>query len=198
MNSIALAKEKLRAEALARRREISAAARKSASARIAANFTARFQPRPGSVVAGYWPLPDEADIRALMSALADGGCEIALPVVLGPGEPLEFRKYVAGDDLRDAAFGTKVPAPGQPVLRPDIVIVPMLAFDAQGYRLGFGKGYYDRTLARLRAPGAGVAAPLAVGVAFDSGRLDAVPHDRFDQRLDWIVTECEVLAIDPH
>ena len=140
---------------------------------------------PGSVVSAYWPLPGEIDPRPLMVELAARGARLALPVIVARGSPLIFRAWQAGDALEPRAFGLMEPSESAPVHVPDILLVPLLAIDPDGNRLGFGKGYYDRTLAGLRAAGA----PLAVGLAYAAQMVVAVPVDEFDQPLDWIVTE---------
>ncbi|SDM13607.1 5-formyltetrahydrofolate cyclo-ligase [Maricaulis salignorans] len=140
---------------------------------------------PGSVVSAYWPLPGEMDPRPLMAALEARGACLALPVVIGAGHPLEFREWRSGDPLQRRAFGLMEPRENAPQLVPDILLVPLLAIDPDGNRLGFGKGYYDRTLAGLRACGA----PVAVGLAYEAQWVAAVPVDEFDQPLDWVVTE---------
>ncbi|WP_339742498.1 5-formyltetrahydrofolate cyclo-ligase [uncultured Maricaulis sp.] len=139
---------------------------------------------PGAVVSGYWPLPGEIDPRPLMVALAERGARLALPVIVAPGSPLIFRAWQPGDALEPRAFGLMEPSARAPELVPDILLVPLLAIDPDGNRLGFGKGYYDRTLAGLRA----AAAPLAVGLAHEAQMVAAVPVDEFDQPLDWVVT----------
>ena len=137
------------------------------------------------VVSGYWPMAGEIDVRPLMTRLVELGFACALPVVAAPGRPLDFRRWRPGQDLIEGPFGTRHPEPGEPELRPDIVLAPLLAFDDLGTRLGWGGGYYDRTLKALGHRGP----VLAVGVAFAAQRVDAVPHAPHDRRMDWIVTE---------
>lgn len=140
---------------------------------------------PGWVVSGYWPMRDELDVRRLLTALHEEDMQIALPIVQGRGKPLLFRRWRPGDQLVPAAFGLSEPPADAPELVPRVVLAPLLAVDAQGNRLGFGAGYYDRTLEKLRAGG-----PVAaVGVAFEAQRVAEVPHDERDQPLDWVVTE---------
>ena len=110
-----------------------------------------------------------------------------LPVVAGPAAPLIFRRWEPGADLVASAFGVMQPGPSAAAARPHIVIVPLLSFDDFGYRLGYGGGYYDRTLEVLRSDGGGRV--IAAGAAFAGQRVDSCPHGPFDQRLDWIVTE---------
>lgn len=147
---------------------------------------------PGWVVSGYWPLRDELDIRRLLTVLHGEGMRLALPIVQGRGKPLLFRRWRPGDELVPAGFGLSEPPPEAPELVPRIVLAPLLAVDAQGNRLGYGAGYYDRTLEWLRAHGPVVA----VGVAFEAQRVAEVPHDERDAPLDWIVTEQGAYRVD--
>ncbi len=146
----------------------------------------------GCAVSAYWPIGSELDPRALMRLLHERGHPVCLPVVTGTGRPLVFRAWAPGDTLEPAGFGTQAPTTGQPELTPRVLLVPMLAFDRDGYRLGYGGGLYDRTLGKLRAEG-GVT---AVGLAFAAQEVPAVPRDASDQHLDWIVTESEAIAIE--
>ncbi len=147
----------------------------------------------GCVVSAYWPIGSEIDPRPLMQRLHDDGHPIALPVITEDSAPLLFRAWRPEDPLEPAGFDTRVPLENQPELTPRILIVPMLAFDRSGHRLGYGGGFYDRTLARLRESGAGPV--LAVGVAYTAQEVAEVPRDGSDQPVDWIVTESEALQI---
>lgn len=153
--------------------------------RLAESFLATIPLAPGATVSGYWPFADEIDPRPLMVALCARGHPLCLPVAKA-GEPLSFRAWTPGSELEAGVFDTRVPPPQSPVLRPDCLIVPLLACDREGTRLGYGGGYYDRTLAGLRR---GPGAVLAVGVAYQDQRVDAVPRAPYDERLDWVVTE---------
>jgi 5-formyltetrahydrofolate cyclo-ligase len=140
--------------------------------------------RAPGVVSGYYPMEGEIWPLPLMSALRSRGHSLALPVMQGKADPLLFRAWAPGDPLLPGVWGIRQPAPDRTVVLPDILLVPLLAFDAGGYRLGYGGGYYDRTLRHLRA-----AKPiLAVGLALDELEVDAVPHLDYDERLDWIRT----------
>ncbi|MEE8444972.1 MAG: 5-formyltetrahydrofolate cyclo-ligase [Alphaproteobacteria bacterium] len=138
-----------------------------------------------AVVAGYWPLRDEFDVRALLGDLHGEGLACALPVVSGPDLPLLFRRWRPGDRLTEGGFGIAEPASDRPEVRPLVLLVPLLGVDGAGRRLGYGKGYYDRTLADLRAAGPVVA----IGVCFEAQRVREVPAESHDQRLDWVLTE---------
>jgi len=184
--NIATDKATLRRAALARRH---AAAKHSAHAAdsLRAQFLSAIPLPPGAVVSGFWPMGDEIDLKPLLAQLHASGHPIGLPVVVKKGEPLIFRQWHPGMALVSGGFGTEVPPPNAPDVEPQVLIVPLLAFDAEGYRLGYGGGFYDRTLDKLRTGGA--ADPLAVGVAFSAQHVARVPRDEFDQPLDWIVTE---------
>ncbi len=145
---------------------------------------------PPGVLAGYWPMAGEADIRRLMGR-ASARHDLCLPVVVGQDMALVFRAWRPGDALEDGVFSTMVPPPCRPERRPDILLVPLLAFDRRGYRLGYGGGYYDRSLACLRA-GKDI---LAIGIAFSLQEADVLPAEETDQPLDIIVTEKEEIVI---
>jgi 5-formyltetrahydrofolate cyclo-ligase len=120
-----------------------------------------------------------------MTALEARGHGLCLPVVVGRGRALAFRRWRTGEALIEGAYGAQVPANGAEVCTPTVLLVPLLAFDRAGYRLGYGGGFYDRTLAGLRAQ----APVLAVGLAYAGQEMPAVPREATDQPLDWLVTE---------
>jgi 5-formyltetrahydrofolate cyclo-ligase len=139
-------------------------------------------------IAAYWPMAGELDVVALMQSLWERGQSCALPVVVKKKAPLSFRKWEPGDKLIAGPHGTLHPSEQALLIVPDLVLVPLLAFDRTGGRLGFGGGYYDRTLVALP--------PVCkVGVAFDEQEVDLVPTDHLDQRMDWIVTPTRVIQI---
>ncbi len=141
-------------------------------------------------VAGYIAIRDEIDPGPALTALLKQGVRLCLPVVVGPGQPLAFRAWAPGDALEPGSLGTLHPANG-PLVEPDLLIVPLLAFDRHGYRLGYGGGFYDRTLSCLRAR----RRAYAVGFAFSGQEMDEVPRGPTDQRLDAVATETGVLHI---
>jgi 5-formyltetrahydrofolate cyclo-ligase len=175
-------KAELRAEARARRRALWRASR-GAAEQAAANL-------PRDVLAGigaaslYSPMRDEMDCGPLVRRLEQAGVRILLPAVVGPAQPMEFREWTEASLMPDAA-GLLAPPPAAAAVRPDLVVVPLLAWDSGGHRLGYGGGYYDRTLAHLRATGP----VLAVGLAFEGQRIEDLPHEPHDQKLDAILTE---------
>ena len=185
-DEIALAKRGLRIDCEARRETACHHAGATAGASAAKHFFGAIGVPAGCVVSGYWPMRHEFDVRPLLETFHARGHVCALPLVVGKGQPLEFRVWSPGASLVEAAFGTRVPADNADVVTPTLLLTPMLAFDARGYRLGYGGGFYDRTLDGLRASG---LTPLAVGCAFHGQRIDRVPVNATDQRLDWVVTE---------
>lgn len=141
----------------------------------------------GNVVAGYWALADEVDvIPAMTHVMEECGVRCALPVVAQNNEPLIFRAWQPGDELDSGGFGTHHPKADTEELTPDVLLVPLLAFDMTGYRMGWGGGFYDRTLEKLRRASNSIC---AVGVAYAGQEFDKVVRDRYDQPMDWIVTE---------
>jgi 5-formyltetrahydrofolate cyclo-ligase len=144
---------------------------------------------PGTIVSGFWPMRDEIDIRPLLSVLHAEGRQLALPVVTAKGQPLIFRAWVPGQALVPGVFGTMAPSPDAAPLDPDILLVPLLGFGRDGRRLGYGGGFYDRTLAASRA-----AKPVrAVGVAFAGQEMDDIPVEPWDEPLDAVLTEAGVV-----
>jgi len=140
-------------------------------------------PQKPFVVSGFSSLPDEFRVWPLLRRLHGEGHALAMPVMQGKGLPLVFRAWAPGDAMDKAVWGIAEPKADKPVLEPDIVLVPLLAFDATGWRLGYGGGYYDRTLRGLRAR----KSIVAIGLAYDESQVDAVPHLDYDERLDWVL-----------
>lgn len=178
------AKAELRRRASQTRRTLSDAARMDGARRVASTGLGFLSHRAGAVVSGYHPLGNELDPRALLARLAGEGNPIVLPITPKSRSRLTFRAWKPGDPLVEGLFGVREPAETAPLREPAILLVPLLAFDAAGHRLGYGAGYYDRTLSDLRAKGPA----MAIGLAFAEQQVDSVPHDRYDQRLDWILT----------
>jgi 5-formyltetrahydrofolate cyclo-ligase len=141
-------------------------------------------PSRQGVVSGFASMPDEINIWPLLRRLHGAGVGLALPVVTGKARLLVFRAWAPGDAMDKGVWGIPEPKADKPEVEPDILLVPLLAFDARGHRLGYGGGFYDRSLAALRA-----RKPIAaVGLAYDEQKVDAVPHLDYDQRLDWVLT----------
>jgi 5-formyltetrahydrofolate cyclo-ligase len=175
-------KTALRAEARARRARLP----RSGFAEALASHAADLNLPAGAVVAGYFPIRDEADPRALMSALAARGHPLALPAII-PGQPLVFRAWKMGDAMRANAQAFNIPEPLESAaeVTPAVVLVPLLAFDATGHRLGYGGGYYDRTLERFDRVS-------AIGVGYSGQEISAVPREPHDRALDALITETGV------
>lgn len=156
-----------------------------AGRRLAEHFPDSAWPSVGTVVAGYRPIRDEIDPTPLMETFFCEQAQLCLPCVAGPGQPLIFRAWQPGDDFVRGAFGVEEPTPDSPECKPLLILAPLLAFDEAGRRLGYGAGFYDRTIEALRKHN-----PVTVvGLAYEAQRLKSVPVDRHDIALDWIVTE---------
>jgi 5-formyltetrahydrofolate cyclo-ligase len=186
--SIEETKAALRREALARRDRLPADLRAAAAQAIAARVFPLALP-PGSIVSGFVPMKSEIDPLPLMRALADAGVRLALPAVAGRGKPLLTRAYAFGDTLASGPWGIQEPGPDAPEVFPDLLLVPLLAFDRRGRRIGYGAGYYDMTIAALRAK----KPVTAVGIAFTAQEVAEVPTTPRDVRLDLVLTEAEVI-----
>jgi len=171
-----------RAEAFATREEMGAVAAATT------HLLAEIGPARGHVISGYLAMRTELDPLAAMTALHGDGARICVPVMAGRGLPLDFREWTPEAPMIDGPFGAKIPAGGE-WLVPDTLIVPLVAFDARCNRLGYGGGFYDRTLARLKMGG-----PVrAIGFAFAAQGLPQVPAEATDVALDCIVTERGVI-----
>jgi 5-formyltetrahydrofolate cyclo-ligase len=181
-------KATLRREALARREALPAEIRAAAGKAIAARPFPIAVP-PGAVVSGFMPMKSEINPVPLMRALADAGATLALPVVAGRGKPLVMRAFALGDALAAGVWGIREPKPDAPEVLPDILLVPLLAFDRGGHRVGYGAGYFDMTITALRAR----KAVVAVGLAYAAQEIDAVPFTPRDARLDLVLTEREAI-----
>jgi 5-formyltetrahydrofolate cyclo-ligase len=183
-------KEQLRAEAKAARARIAPEGAAAAARAVRDRVLASKLVPGGAVVSGFWPIGDEFDPRPLMEALAAKGHRLCLPVVVGRGRPLAFRAWAPGDPLERAGFGLSVPRWDAPPVIPRFLIVPLLAFDRRGFRVGYGAGYFDRTIAELRAHVPGL---FALGVGFATQEAADVPALAHDQRLDAVATEAYLI-----
>jgi 5-formyltetrahydrofolate cyclo-ligase len=181
-------KEILRLRMAAARRE--AGRKRPDAGKHAARVFMDHAPLPeGAVVSLYHPMKDELDTKPLAEALLERGFTIALPVTPKKRGPLTFRAFRDGDPLQPDRYGIMTPAAEAPEVRPMLLVTPLLAFTREGARLGYGGGYYDRTLEALRAE----SDILAVGYAYAAQEVEHLPATRRDQRLDWIVTEREAI-----
>ncbi|WP_244487634.1 MULTISPECIES: 5-formyltetrahydrofolate cyclo-ligase [unclassified Aureimonas] len=175
---------RVRAAALARRDALGDEARIEASLTVAGLLGEALDFDPGTIVSGFLPIRSEIDLRPLMARLADRGARLCVPAIVG-GE-LEFRQLVRGEPLVPQGFGTLAPGEGAAVLDPQLMLVPLSAFDRRCHRIGYGRGYYDRAIEAIRRRG---GAPRLVGVAFAAQEVETVPTEDHDVALDMIATE---------
>ncbi|MDR2636919.1 MAG: 5-formyltetrahydrofolate cyclo-ligase [Zoogloeaceae bacterium] len=175
-------REEMRKNAIQARERLSAGEVEAFSARIVAHLLHHFPQAPGASIAFCWPVRNEPDIRAAIHAWREAGASAALPVVLAPGKPLVFRRWTPQTALLPDRHGIPCPA-DTPEVVPDVLIIPLNAFDAAGYRLGYGGGFFDRTLAVLEPR------PLVIGAGFELGRVADIHPEAHDQPLDWLFTE---------
>ena len=181
-------KESLRNATLARRDVMPAEARQHAAEAIAARpFPVAIT--PGMTVSGFMPLKSEINPLPLMKMLAGAGARLALPAIAGRGKPLIMRAYAFGDEFARGQWGIREPKPEQPEVFPDVLLVPLACFDRAGQRIGYGAGYYDMTIHRLRT----MKKVVAVGVAFALQEIARVPATDRDERLDLVLTENEII-----
>ena len=170
---------------IAARTAIGAQLRHSWSAEIARRLSALLDRLPGRVVGLYWPHKAEFDPRPLADNLIAQGRSVALPAIVDRRGPLEYRAWQSDAEMENGTFG--IPAPkARQVLRPDTLVVPLVGFDAANYRLGYGGGYFDRTLAALDPR------PVAIGVGFEASRIATIFPQPHDIALDYIVTEAQL------
>jgi 5-formyltetrahydrofolate cyclo-ligase len=184
MTDLTALKAALRKEVYARRRAAHADGASDAAQAAKDHFLASRLHTGAGVVSGYRPIRTEIDPTPLMETLHAAGHRLCVPVIQGAGLPLKFREWIPGAEMVAGEFGAQVPATGD-WLEPQLLIAPLVAFDANGWRLGYGGGFYDRSLEGLRAK----RRTLAVGFAYAAQQVDAVPRDPTDQQLDAIVTE---------
>lgn len=177
-------KAALRKERLALRDALAPEARLEKSLAISA-FGEALSFDPGTVISGFLPIRSEADIRPLLDALGKRGARLCLPVVLDR-ETIAFRGLSRETELVDTGFGTRGPGPGAEVMDPDLLLMPLSAFDSAGNRIGYGAGHYDRAIDRLRKKG---RMPRLIGIAFDCQEVASVPAEPHDVGLSAIITE---------
>ncbi len=187
----ALTKDQARSLYRAVRSHIGEDYAEKAAAALVKRFTKAITVQPGMVVAGYMPVRGEMNVLPLLHALDACDISLALPVVSAPAMPLLFRAWQPNAQLQTNRYNIQEPEDSAPVVIPDIILVPLLACDREGGRIGYGKGFYDVTLAHLRQA---EKKPLAVGVGYHVQLADTrLPCDAHDQRLDRIVTEKAVI-----
>ncbi len=181
-------KATLRAAALAARDALSSEHRAAAAQAIAARGLP-IEIMPGAVVAGYSPIRSEIDPAPLLRKLAAPGVQLALPAIMADDQPLKFRAWAFNDRLRRGRLGILEPPPNAAEIVPDILLVPLAAFDRLGHRIGYGAGHYDRTLQQLRE----LKVITAIGLAFAAQEVEAVPALLHDVALDYVLTETQML-----
>jgi 5-formyltetrahydrofolate cyclo-ligase len=184
------AKADLRREMAARRDALPPDVRSAAAEAIAAR-PFPLPMAPGLVVSGFMPMRSEINPLPLMKTLAEAGVQLALPVTGRRGEPLVMRAWRWGEPLDSGVWGIREPKPEAPQVDPDVLLVPLLAFDRAGGRLGYGGGYYDLTLARLRS----CKAVMTVGLAYAIQEIARVPTTPHDATLDLVLTEQEIIDL---
>jgi 5-formyltetrahydrofolate cyclo-ligase len=188
--SVETAKAEMRATAQSHRDALPADERKAAAEAIAARKFP-LAVAPGVIVSGFMPLKSEINPLPLLQKLAEAGARLALPAIAGRGKPLIMRAWEFGAPLERGQWGIREPKTEAPEVEPDILLVPLLAFDRAGYRLGYGAGYYDMTIHRLRA----LKPVTAVGIAFAAQEVPKIPTTPRDERLDLVLTEREVIDL---
>ncbi|MGV3548550.1 5-formyltetrahydrofolate cyclo-ligase [Rhizobium sp.] len=184
-------KAKLRSERLAERDAISTDDRIAKSLAIAQAGGALIEIAAGNEVSGFFPIRSEVDVRPLMQQLEARGATICVPVVLDK-QTIEFRELLPGAPVVSTGFGTFGPGEGARVVDPDIMLVPLAAFDRVGHRIGYGAGFYDRAIARLHAKG---RRPRLIGIAYDCQEVDIIPAEDHDVAVDAILTESGLRVI---
>lgn len=184
-------KAKLRSERLAARNALSTEERIEKSLAIAEAGGSLIELQPGEEVSGFFPIRSEVDVRPLMQRLRDRGARLAVPVVMDK-ETIVFRELLPGAPVVSTGFGTFGPGEEARIVDPDVMLVPLAAFDLAGHRIGYGAGYYDRAISRLHAMG---KKPRLIGVAYDCQEIDIVPAEDHDVALDAVLTESGLRAI---
>jgi len=186
-------KKQLRKEALARRDALDEFWRIEASLEMAETARDNIRFDPGTIVSGFWPMRSEVDVRPMMFALREHGARLCLPAILDK-HTIVFRELVRGAPMVDMGFGTVGPHEEAEVLDPEIMLVPLAAFDARGHRIGYGAGYYDRAIAKLQDKG---IEPRLIGIAFDCQEVERVPDENHDVIIPEILTESGLRRFEP-
>lgn len=186
-------KKNLRKQALARRDALDEFWRIEASLEMAEMARDTIPIEHGTIVSGFWPMRSEVDVRPMMFALREHGARLCLPAILDK-TTIVFRELVHGAPMVDMGFGTVGPHEEAQVLDPDVMLVPLAAFDARGHRIGYGAGYYDRAIAKLQDKG---KEPRLVGIAFDCQEVERVPDENHDVIIPEILTESGLRRFAP-
>jgi len=186
--SALLSKDTLRAVTLEARDALSPERRTDAAEAVAARGLP-FAVEPGAVVAGYAPIRSEFDPMPLLRKLAVAGARLALPVITGRDQPLQFRSFSIGEALERGPLGIQQPTAASAEVVPEVLLIPLAAFDRAGHRIGYGAGYYDRSIEALRAGNR----TITVGLGFAVQEIDVVPALQHDVALDYVLTETQTL-----
>ncbi|WP_407530430.1 5-formyltetrahydrofolate cyclo-ligase [Methylobacterium oryzisoli] len=172
----------MRAKLVEQRIGISAEDRAARSSRISGVLGANLEPYSSKLIGFYWPFRGEYDPRSVLLSMQENGARLALPVIVERGQPLVFREWSPGSLMKQGVWNIPMPESGKPV-SPDVLVVPLVGFDEQGYRLGYGGGFYDRTIAAMQTR------PRTIGVGFELGRLTTIYPQPHDVPLEVIITE---------
>lgn len=178
-------KRELRKQALARRDALDIDWRVDASLAMAETAASTIEFDPHSVVSGFWPMRSEVDVRPMMFSLREKGGRLCIPAILDKTTMI-FRELVRGAPMVDMGFGTVGPDEAAEILDPVVMLVPLAAFDSRGHRIGYGAGYYDRAIQRLRDKG---ISPRLVGIAYDCQQVEHVPDEPHDIVIPELLTE---------
>jgi|SRR5688572_4819531 len=178
-------RKQTRARLIEERGRIPADEHQRASLSIEQSLEQVLAPLPPQILSAYWPYKGEVDLRPLLERLQPKGWTTALPHVVGPRKALEFHKWIVGAEMDAGVYGIPVPRDRE-LVRPDIIVMPLVAFDSENYRLGYGAGYFDITLVRLDPR------PRAIGVGFELSRLDTIHPLPTDIPMDLVITEAGI------
>lgn len=187
-----ISKASLRAEILQKRALISTSDHTAFSRAVGSSIIGLTSIMPDGPISGFWPIRNEIDLRPTLRLLWNDGCLLALPIVTSDG--LIFRSYSPDDVLQVRKFGVSEPFDDKPEVNPVTLLVPLAVFDRRCHRIGYGAGYYDRTISRLEKMGR----LLTIGIAFSIQEVDHVPDEPHDRALDMIVTEREIITRSNH
>ena len=182
---LSLDKKQVRKAASAKRAQIHKTLHARAEKKLADFGLDFLGPAEGRIVSGFYPYLSEISVLALFDVLAQNGWITSLPVVIKQDRPLEFRQWKIGDETKAGPWGILEPLDNAQTVEPDVLLVPLLAFDKTGGRLGYGGGFYDRSIAELKAK----KSVIVVGVCYSGQEVDTVPTQPHDEKLDWVLTE---------